>query len=134
MSKKNQDDITLDSIECLLTSITSIIKYPSSLESFTLSQIPLLPLFQCLLLEDESITVFVFNILNVVCVFDEKGYNEVYTTFKEFSQQQHDLFFFDLFVDLIKSNIENKKLISPIIEFINILVNINPTIETRVYV
>ena len=86
------------------------------------------------MLEDESITVFVFNILNVVCVFDEKGYNEVYTTFKEFSQQQHDLFFFDLFVDLIKSNIENKKLISPIIEFINILVNINPTIETRVYV
>ena len=134
MSKKNQDDITLDSIECLLTSITSIIKYPSSLESFTLSQIPLLPLFQCLLLEDENITVFVFNILNVVCVFDEKGYNEVYTTFKEFSQQQHDLFFFDLFVDLIKSNIENKKLISPIIEFINILVNINPTIETRIYV
>ncbi len=134
MSKKNQDDITLDSIECLITSITSIIKYPSSLESFTLSQIPLLPLFQCLLLEDESITVFVFNILNVVCVFDEKGYNEVYTTFKEFSQQQHDLFFFDLFVDLIKSNIENKKLISPIIEFINILVNINPTIETRIYV
>lgn len=134
MSKKNQDDITLDSIECLITSITSIIKYPSSLESFTLSQIPLLPLFQCLLLEDENITVFVFNILNVVCVFDEKGYNEVYTTFKEFSQQQHDLFFFDLFVDLIKSNIENKKLISPIIEFINILVNINPTIETRIYV
>ena len=67
-------------------------------------------------------------------MFDEKGYNEVYTTFKECSQQQHDLFFFDLFVDLIKSNIENKKLISPIIEFINILVNINPTIETRIYV
>ena len=59
---------------------------------------------------------------------------DITRSIKEFSQQQHDLFFFDLFVDLIKSNIENKKLISPIIEFINILVNINPTIETRIYV